>query len=363
MRVLLSAAFDTQAGVGISLYIRRLVPELAQICELTVLTPDPEIFAGYARVVPIPAWTRSHAGRVAWTTTLLPRYCHRDFDAVLCPTPVAPPHVAIPVIAVVHDVTPLVLRRTHSPALKALFWAALQTLRSANVVVTDSENTRRDLLSCLGRIPATRIRVVPAGPGVMPTDSERSFADQFRPYVLYVGGHARHKNLPRLVAAFARLRRPDSLRLVIAGWSKPELLARTQTAIRGNGLEPKVTIISDTLRAAQLSSLYAGCTAFVYPSLYEGFGLPVLEALMHGAPVACSSTSSLPEVAGQAAVYFSPTDVDDLKDALEALLWDGALRNRLRASGPAQAAAFSWPRTAGAIAGLIAQGAAARHRA
>jgi glycosyltransferase involved in cell wall biosynthesis len=361
VRLLVSAAFDTRANVGISLYIRRIVPELARLCELTVLTPDPELFLNDARVIRIPEYTRSHLGRVFWTAAILGRYCTRHFDAVLCPTPVAPVIARIPVVGVVHDLTPLMLPHAHPTELKALFWLALQTLRQAGMLITVSEHTKRDLTSRFHLLPTERIRVVLEGPGILPDSHDSVFSEHLRPYVLYVGGHARHKNVPRLIAAFARLSSASSLKLVIAGWSKPELIARTERAIQRHNLKQKVVIIRDHLREAELSSLYAGCTAFVYPSFYEGFGLPVLEAMAHGAPVACSGVTSLPEVGGDAAVYFDPTSVTDITEKLQAIMNDAELTRRLRHDGPLRAAEFSWAKTASDMLQVVLESASRAH--
>jgi glycosyltransferase involved in cell wall biosynthesis len=346
VRILFSAAFAAEANVGISLYIRRLAPELARICELTILTPDPDLFLDVAHAVRIPPWTRSHLGRVIWTTSFLPRYCTREFDAVLCPTPVAPMNSPLPTIAVVHDLTPLMLPRLHSVRLKSLFWLALQSLRWADAVITDSASTRGDLITCTNLLPLKRITVVHAGPGILPDGRDSSVSTRLTPYILYVGGHARHKNLPRLIAAFARLHFTSSLKLVITGWGKPGLIAQTRSAVQRHGLDQRVIILSNRLREAELSSLYADCAAFVYPSLYEGFGLPVLEALAHGAPVACSNASSLPEVGGDAVLYFDPMSVEDISRQLARIVNDEPLRQRFRQAGPTQAAKFSWERTA-----------------
>ena len=349
MRILFSAAFAAEANVGISLYIRRLAPELARICELTILTPDPDLFLDVAQTVRIPPWTRSHLGRVIWTTSFLPRYCTREFDAVLCPTPVAPMNSPLPTIAVVHDLTPLMLPRLHSARLKSLFWLALQSLRWADAIITDSASTRGDLVTCTNLLPLKKIIVVHAGPGILPDGRDSSVSTRLTPYILYVGGHARHKNLPRLIAAFARLHFPSSLKLVITGWGKPGLIAQTESAIHRHGLEQRVLILSNRLREAELSSLYADCAAFVYPSLYEGFGLPVLEALAHGAPVACSNASSLPEVGGDAVLYFDPMSAGDIAAKMSAILTDASLESELRLRGRERAQHFSWDKTARGI--------------
>jgi glycosyltransferase involved in cell wall biosynthesis len=198
-------------------------------------------------------------------------------------------------------------------------------------------------------ISPKHVQVVAYGPGTVPSIDGVSFSRQFVPYILYVGGHARHKNLPRLVAAFARLSRLSGTKLVIVGWSKPELIARTKDAVRRHGLEESVAVLSDRLTSGQLSSLYSGCLTFVYPSLYEGFGLPVLEALQHGAPVVCSRTSSLPEVGGNAALYFDPLSTADITAKIETILNNDRLASELRARARVRAREFSWWKTADGI--------------
>jgi alpha-1,3-rhamnosyl/mannosyltransferase len=163
-------------------------------------------------------------------------------------------------------------------------------------------------------------------------------------YVLYLGSNKPHKNLIRLIEAWALLAEYGTRStLLIAGtWDprhpEPRLLARRLGLenIRWLGPVPEPDI----------PALYAGATAFVFPSLYEGFGLPVLEAMACGTPVACSNTSSLPEVVGDAALLFDPTDAAGIAEALSRLMHDADLRADLRERTLRQAARFSWERTA-----------------
>jgi glycosyltransferase involved in cell wall biosynthesis len=344
VRLLLSAAFATDRDVGISLYLRRLAPCLARMCDLRILTPDPELFRRYGETIRVGSAVRDNVRRLLWTLACLPAYCTRDCDVVLCPTPAVPVPSPIPTVAVVHDLTPLKVPALNPAREKAVFWAGLQTLRSAGRVITDSCHTRNDLVAA-GVVASSRIRVARCGPGVTPSDDDVDFALCLRPFILYVGSFAPHKNLPRLLRAFARLAIGTDLRLILAGDASPEQAERV-TALAGLlGIAPRLSSLR-RLTSGQLSSLYRHCQLLACPSLYEGFGLPVLEAMTHGAPVACSSASSLPEVAGDAAVLFDPLSVHDMAEKMQSVLVDSALSDRLRELGRTRSRMFSWERTA-----------------
>jgi glycosyltransferase involved in cell wall biosynthesis len=221
--------------------------------------------------------------------------------------------------------------------------------RRAAALVCISEATRRDLVA---RVPSTAPRSVvvalaadahfgaPEAERQAPAVAARHGIE--RPYVLAAGTLEPRKNLDRLLEAWADL--PDALRaaheLVLVGptgWEADEILANA----RAGGVRVAGYVPDD-----ELAALYAGCELFCYPSLYEGFGLPVLEAMRSGAPVITSNVSSLPEVAGDAALLVDPQSAPAIRDAMAALLADGSARDRMRAAGRARAAQFSWERTA-----------------
>jgi glycosyltransferase involved in cell wall biosynthesis len=166
-----------------------------------------------------------------------------------------------------------------------------------------------------------------------------------RPYVLCVAGADPTKNVETLVEAFARLPLPlrDAHDLVLAGDFRRR--ADLQERVRQVGLQ-KQTVFTGVVSDDRLIRLYQQAVLFVFPSLYEGFGLPVLEAMACGCPVISSNASSLPEVTGDAAVLVNPSDVEDLARQMERALSDSALRRDLRQRGLKQAAQFSWDRTA-----------------
>jgi glycosyltransferase involved in cell wall biosynthesis len=226
-------------------------------------------------------------------------------------------------------------------------------LERADAILAISEHTRRDLVDRLGARPE-RIIVTPLAhdPTYRPVTDALQLASVQRRYdlperfVLFVGTLEPRKNLMRLVHAYANLPAPlrRDVSLVIAGgagWLSESL--RREVAHRG--LVDRVRFIG-YVRDEDMASLYSLATVFVYPSLYEGFGLPVLEAMACGVPVLTSNVSSLPEVAGGAAVLVTPTDVDAITDGLTQLLDDGALAAKLVARGLEWSSNFSWDRCA-----------------
>jgi glycosyltransferase involved in cell wall biosynthesis len=223
-------------------------------------------------------------------------------------------------------------------------------VRRSHRIVVDAASTRDDLVRHL-RTPAAKIDVVPLGvterAPVAPTPAAQlraRFGLGQRAVLLSVSAKRPHKNLERLLEAVAGIppeRRPA---LVLPGYPTPheaELRARAAAL----GLDSTV-VFPAWLPAQDLEGLYLMADAFVFPSLYEGFGLPVLEAMARGVPVAASRRSSLPEVAGAAALLFDPEDVVEMRTAIERLLGDLAERERLRAAGFERVRGFSWERTA-----------------
>jgi glycosyltransferase involved in cell wall biosynthesis len=220
--------------------------------------------------------------------------------------------------------------------------------RSATRLIADSQATADDLGALLGIAPA-KVDVVPCGPGLPSAATPTPEAELRaalglgdRRLVLSVSARRPHKNLVRLIEAVALL--PDDVALVLPGYPGPqddELRAHAQAAGVGHRVH-----LAGWVDDAGLEGLYAAATCLAFPSLAEGFGLPVLEAMVRGVPVACSGVSSLPEVAGDAALLFDPLSVEAIAGAVSHLLEDPALRSRLVARGHERAARFSWERTA-----------------
>jgi glycosyltransferase involved in cell wall biosynthesis len=264
--------------------------------------------------------------------------------------PYAPRRRGIPTLLTIYDLIPLLFPRQSTWRARLLArWANRLALRTAEKVISISDATRRDLLAQF-HLPAEKVQVIPlaADPAFVRQSEEEVAALRARyalpqRYVLYLGSNKPHKNLGRLVEAWARLQ-PQPLPLVIAGaWDDryPEARQRA-AALSLEGQVRWLGPVSDT----DLPALYSGALLFVFPSLYEGFGLPVLEAMACGAPVVCSNSSSLPEVTGKAALLADPTDVEGLAGCVRVALEDEGLRKEMSESGLRQARRFSWPQTA-----------------
>ena len=272
-------------------------------------------------------------------------------------------HVGIPLVGrsgkyvvTVHDVIPLILPETFTPRHRLVVRLALARVRrKADLVVVPSHAVKRDVVRRVG-LPEDRVVVTHEGcePRFRPVRSaaaRRDVAARYGlppRYVLAVGTLEPRKNLTTLLEAFARLRRDGEvdadLRLVLAGargWLDEPIFA----TVRSLGLEDAVRF-TGFVDDADLPAVYSGAALFVFPSLHEGFGLPLLEAMACGVPVVTSNISSMPEVAGDAAVLVDPRDTDGLAAAIARLLRDEALRDRLREAGIARARQFSWEATA-----------------
>jgi glycosyltransferase involved in cell wall biosynthesis len=267
-----------------------------------------------------------------------PRIDGREFDVVHYPVTVPVPRIdGAPRVVSVMDVQHRELPGMFSRGERWLrSWAYDDAARDADRVITISEHAKKGIVDFLG-VPAERVdaiplgvdheRFTPEGP-VLPELPER--------YVAYAANMWPHKNHERLLDAFERLADRE-LWLVLTGqtYDRGQLLAG-RDRVRHLGHVP----------AAELPGIYRGAQALVFPSLFEGFGLPPLEAMACGCPVATSSEGSLAEVCGDAAVSFDPRDTDAIADAITRVTSDGALRERLRDAGLRRAAEFTWAATA-----------------
>jgi glycosyltransferase involved in cell wall biosynthesis len=339
---------------GAEMYARRLLPALCDADPSLGLT----LYCGRGaaqslqddrwRVAPLRFDPRSRVRRVVAEQTLLPAALRgAEFDLLHNVFNTAPAFTPVPQVTTIHDLVFKRFPEIHGVLAKGVEVLVPLAARRSTRVLTDSEASKTDIVSLIGVSPDA-VDVVPLGPG-LPEDAEgpppreirRRFGVGDAPLVLSVLAKRPHKNAARLIEAFARV--PEGM-LLVPGYStgyERELNGRVQAA----GLADRVRLLG-WVDDATLDGLYRAADCFVFPSLAEGFGLPVLEAMLRGAPVACSGTSSLPEVAGDAALFFDPLDVEAIADSVRQILENVELAARLRAAGPKRARRFSWEEAA-----------------
>jgi glycosyltransferase involved in cell wall biosynthesis len=338
---------------GAEVYARRLLPALRKAepdLSMTVFLAGSSAAGDWGEgvnVVPLRFDPRSRIRRVLAEQTLLPAAVRRaEPDLLHNVFNTAPAVVTVPQVTTIHDVVHE--RHPDSGMLAAGVKAAvLVAARRSARVLTVSEASKTDIVRFLG-IPADRVDVAPNGPGMSeevrgpgPAETRRRFEIGDERLLLTVAPSRPHKNVARLVEALARI--PDAV-LVVPGY-------RTGRDDELEALAGQAGVAARLRRPgwvddATLDGLYRAADCFVFPSLAEGFGLPVLEAMARGAPVACSNATSLPEVAGDAALLFDPLDVGAIAVSVSRILEDRELAERLRTAGRERARRFSWDESA-----------------
>lgn len=348
----------TESPTGTEFYSQRIIQALLELDSThqfrlySHITPPADVFPGVdLRVIPFPRlWTHL---RLSWEMARHPP------DALFIPAHVLPIVRPRASLVTIHDLGYLYFPRAH-PRLQR-WYLDLSTRWSAHAathILAVSKATKSDLVSHYGTHPA-KITVIPHGRDealapVRNTSQIEEIKTQYGivgDYFLYLGTLHPRKNLSRIIDAFADLN--SNTRLVLAGkqgWQYDDLYRR----VRRLGLEGRVVFpgyVADGDKAA----LFSGAVAFVFPSLYEGFGLPVLEAQACGCPVIASTTSSLPEVAGDAALMVDPQDTSAISAAMRRISSDTSLRETLIARGLSNVRRFSWEASARDVLTAIEQ--------
>jgi glycosyltransferase involved in cell wall biosynthesis len=374
-----SAAVNQRAGIG------RLVRN--QVLALAEVDHDNDYRLVYARpnrgtVPQFPRagnFSRREVGlgerwlTILWHRAKLPvpaDWLSGPVDLYHCPDFVLPPLRHARGILTVHDLAFLMRPDCADNRLRSYLEEVVpRSVRRADFIIADSENTRNDLVVLLGVKPSS-VAVVPGGVEerfhrVTEPDQLQRAREQLgvggAPFILAIGVIEPRKNLNRLMDAFQALKQrgktPADLKLVLAGgkgWLYDDIFEHhAASAVRDDILLPG--FVSDDL----LPAIYSAAEALAFPSLYEGFGLPILEAMACGTPVVASRSSCLPEVAEGAALLVEPNNVDDLAGALELALLDVELRNRLIQDGLRRAQQYTWKRAAEALLGVYRKVAAA----
>lgn len=267
----------------------------------------------------------------------------------------APLASSVPIVVTIHDLIPLLLP-AYRGGLPARLYTALvaASARGASAVLTDSEHSRRDILKHL-QLPADRVSAIllACGEGYRPEPDDaldkvvRQKYDLPPEYVLYLGGYDVRKNIEGLLRAYVYVK-TSQVPLVLAGRLPEEITPRfadVPRLLKSIDVGDTVQVIGE-IDEADKPSLYRMARCFVFPSFYEGFGLPVLEAMACGTPVVAADTSSLGEIAGEACFLVRPDDIERLAGAIVSILVDEELARDLSQKGTRRAAQFRWDRTA-----------------
>ena len=348
MRIGVNAFFLERPETGSGQYTRHLLEALAKV------EPANEYIL-FGPAIRDSRFAIRNLHKLWFEQVSFPRAC-RGLDLAHVPYFASPLFPTTPTVVTIHDLIPLILPAYRGSLLvRAYTRLVAAAARRADAVIADSQASKRDIVRLLG-IPSHRVHVVylaadekfgPVKDAALMEAVRRKYGLPDR-YILYLGGFDCRKNVATLLQAFAHLRRPADLKLAIAG-KLPErdtpFFPHPRRLAEELGLEERVAFIG-WVAEEDKPALYTGAVAFVFPSLYEGFGLPVLEAMACGTPVVASDRASLPEVVGQGGLLVDPTDVDDLAAAMERLLTDEGLRAELGERALAQAAKFRWEKTA-----------------
>lgn len=377
MKIALSWVDTGEASTGMAVYAREMYRALGRV-------------AAGERFLVCGSFWRDFRRRARQTRDLLPEgfdsaFCRRPRNLEqwlawhrLCPGPertlrargvalfhgidqTAPPLARVPGVLTVHDIGFLTHPEWFASAQAPLAWHRFlaRTLAQSRVICAISDYTRRELLARF-RLPPARVRVVYNGGAaafyrpLAPADVPADFRDRHRlpgRFVLAVAPSTPHKNLPVLLEAFSGLAgKHRDLQLVFVGApgaDHPRLVSRAAAA----GLADRVRFVPP-VSGGELLCFYNLASVFVFPSLYEGFGLPVLEAMACGCPTLVARSACLPEIAGGAALDAAPERPDDFAGALEKIISSRALAEELRGRGLARAACFSWEKTARETLGI-----------
>jgi glycosyltransferase involved in cell wall biosynthesis len=352
MTVLVNLSFIPTKPTGHAVYAQNLIPYLKDL--------DPILCS--AQPVPGFRWqsvsaamnpdrgTQGHLKRLLWTQFQLPLLYKRLQGRLwFSPIPEAPLFSGCRSVVTLHDFIPLRFPRRSPLALYHRYYIP-QVLAQAQHICCDSTATADDAMKFCS-IPARKLTVIPLAHA----------ADHFRfldlptsNYFLYIGRHDPYKNLQRLLSAFAQLPPAANCQLWLAGPPDPRYTPILEAQAAELGIADRVQFLS-YVPYRELPKLLNQAIALVLPSLWEGFGLPVLEAMACGTPVIASNLSSLPEVAGDAALLVDPYQVGEIALAMQALLTETNLHTQLRQWSLARAAQFSWEQTAIATADVLRQ--------
>lgn len=355
-KILVNLAFLLSKPTGISNYALNLLPYLQKLQPILLVGEKRngykcELISG--NLTPEQG-KLGHFRRLLWTETQLPSlYRRRKASLLFSPVPEAPIWGDCHYVVMVHDLIPLRFPRLTSPLTPYFRYYIPRVLHQSAHIICNSKATAEDITQFFG-ISETKITPIYLAydqthfrplPGLDPPR---------QPYFLYLGRHDPHKNLPRVIEAYASIASECAEELWLAGPGDRRYTPQLQQQALALGITHRLRFLN-YVPYQDLPQLFNQATALVYPSLWEGFGLPVLEAMACGTPVITSNLSSLPEIAGDAALLVDPYEVESIAAAMITITENQQMRSRCIALGFQQAGKYSWAQTGEATCNLLCQ--------
>lgn len=351
-QLLINLSFLAKKPTGHTIYAKNLVSHL-KFLEPTLLIsealPDSYYYLIPENMTPGQG-SKGHLNRLLWTQFQLPKiYKNLSSNLLFSPVPEAPLFSNCRYIITLHDLIPLRFPKWSSPLTLYFRYYLPHVLSQAEQIICDSESTAKDAADFF-QISMQKLKVIPLA---YDADHFKFLNLPTRNYFLYLGRHDRYKNLQRVIEAFSRLHNAD-YEVWIAGPVDRRHTPALINQIEELGLANRVKFLS-YVPYSDLPTLINQAIALVFPSLCEGFGLPILEAMACGTPVITSNLSSMPEVAGDAALLVDPYKVGAIAEAMQAIIEDANLRTHLHQLGLERASQFSWAKTGEATANVLRQ--------
>ena len=347
--LLINLSFLLAEPTGISTYAANVFPYLKKL-DPTLLTahhyPEFNCHSIPNNLTPAQG-TKGHFNRLLWTQFQLPKiYKQLKANLLFSPIPEAPLYQKTRNIIMVHDLIPLRFPRWNSALTQYFKWWFPEVLRQSEHIICNSQATADDLVNFF-QVPAQKITPILLAYNAQHfrrLENLSPLNPDSKPYFLYLGRHDPHKNLTRLLTAFSKLPNSEDYELWLAGPTDKRYTPKLGLQAAELGIQNQVKFL-DYVSYQQLPIVLNQAFGLVFPSLWEGFGFPVIEAMACGTPVITSNLSSLPEVAGDAAILVNPYEVLELTNAMQSLMEDQEKRSQLVQKSLDKAKQFSWKKT------------------
>ncbi len=351
--MLVNLSFLSNKPTGITTYALNIIANL-QSLKLTLLTPQSIPDYKYYEIsskLTSDYGTKGHFNRLLWTQFQLPQI-YKNFKSSLLfsPLPEAPLYSSCRFVVTSFDMIPLRFAKRFSPLTAYHRYYTPQVLKQAQHIICISQTTAKDITDFY-EIPASKITAIPLAhdrthflPLNLPTSN----------YFLYIGRQDPYKNIQRLISAFAALSNCKDYELWLVGPIDSRYTPTLKVQVAELGVTNQVKFL-DYVPYSELPKIINQAIALVFPSLWEGFGLPVLEAMACGTPVITSNLSSLPEVAGDAAILINPYNTGEITEAMQSIANDSELRSHLSSQSITHSQQFSWEKTGKATAEVLSR--------